>query len=117
MNIQIKYHHMPTAKDLSEYVEYRLSHSLDRFASRIRRIVMHLYDMNGPRGGVDKKCLAVVDFNVGGAVAIELRDANSFAVVDRVSDRLKVLLHRKLGRRRWKRPLKSTLLTGENDGD
>jgi len=116
MDIRIRYHHMPTAQDLSEYVEYRLSHSLDRFAGRIRRIVMHLYDMNGPRGGVDKKCLAVVDFNVGGNVAIEVRDANSFSAVDRVSDRLKERLHRELGRRRWKRSLKRTLLTGGNDG-
>ena len=116
MDIQIKYHHMPTPKDLSEYVEYRLSHSLDRFAGGIRRIVMNLYDMNGPRGGVDKRCLAVVALSGGGSVAIELRDADSFSVVDRVSDRLKELLHRKLGRRRWKRPMKTTLLTGENDG-
>ena len=116
MKIQIKYHHMPTAKGLTEYVQYRLSHSLDRFAGRIRRIVMHLYDMNGPRGGVDKKCLAVVALNGGGNVAIELRDADSFSAVDQVSDRLKELLHRKLGRRRWKRPLKAILLTGENNG-
>jgi len=115
MNIQVKYHHMPTATDLSEYVEYRLSHALDRFRGRIRRVVMHLYDMNGPRGGVDKKCVAVVDFKIGGNVAVELQDSDSFSAVDKVSDRLKERLRRELGRRRWRRPLSTELPTGEKD--
>ncbi len=103
MDVQIKYHHTPEKKELNDHIEHRLSLALDRFERRIQRIVMHIYDMNGPRGGVDKRCMALVQLKPGGSVAFELRDTDMFCVVDRVADRLKERLRRELDRRRWTR--------------
>jgi len=103
MNVQIKYHHMPEKKELSDYIQHRIALALDRFERRIQSIAMHIYDMNGPRGGVDKRCLALVHLRPGGNVAFALRDTDEFTAVDRVADRLKERLRRELGRRRWSR--------------
>ncbi len=93
---------MTEKEDLSEHIEQRLSQALDRFQRRIRRIVMHVYDLNGPRGGVDKRCLALVHLKPGGELAFELRDADAFSAVDRLSDKLKERLSRELAKRRSK---------------
>jgi ribosome-associated translation inhibitor RaiA len=41
---------------LRQYVERRLQFALDRFAARIDRIEIRLEDVNGPRGGLDRRC-------------------------------------------------------------
>ena len=105
MEIQIKFHHMQDKANLSDHIEHRLSLALDRFERSIRHVVMHIYDMNGPRGGVDKKCLALIALRPGGSVAYELTDTDIFSAVDRLSDKLKERLRRVLDKRRSKRRL------------
>ncbi|HET8712158.1 MAG TPA: HPF/RaiA family ribosome-associated protein [Gemmatimonadales bacterium] len=39
-----------------EYVTRRLGLALDRFDHRIDRVQVRLEDVNGPRGGEDKRC-------------------------------------------------------------
>ena len=41
---------------LPEYVERRLQFALDRFAAQIQRAEVRLVDVNGTRGGVDRRC-------------------------------------------------------------
>lgn len=103
MDVQVKYHSVKSREDLSEHIQHRISLALDRFERSIRNVVMHVYDMNGPRGGVDKRCLALVQLKQGSSVAYDLRDTDLFSAVDRIADRLKERLRRRLGRRRWKR--------------
>ncbi len=114
MDVQVKYHSVKVREDLSDHIERRLSLALDRFERSIRNIVMHVYDLNGPRGGVDKRCLALIQLRTGGSVAFELRDTDLFSAVARISDGLKERLRRELDRRRWKRSArKKTFLEKE----
>lgn len=41
---------------LREYIERKLESALDRFDHRLDRIQVRLEDVNGPRGGLDKRC-------------------------------------------------------------
>lgn len=41
---------------LREYIERKLELALDRFDHRLERIQVRLEDVNGPRGGLDKRC-------------------------------------------------------------
>lgn len=41
---------------LRQHVERRFQFALDRFAARIERVDIRLEDVNGPRGGVDRRC-------------------------------------------------------------
>ena len=41
---------------LREYIERKLELALDRFDHRLDRIQVRLEDVNGPRGGLDKRC-------------------------------------------------------------
>jgi hypothetical protein len=45
---------------LRAHAERRLRYALGRFRMRLRSVILRLDDVNGPRGGNDKRCQIVV---------------------------------------------------------
>jgi len=60
-----------------DLVRNRLAFALDRFASRVRSITVRMDDVNGPRGGADKRCRVLV--HVRGLPEIFVEDLASDA--------------------------------------
>jgi hypothetical protein len=56
MNIDIRWKRARKSKAIEEHARRRAGFALDRFAEQIRRISLRFEDLNGPRGGVDKRC-------------------------------------------------------------
>ncbi|MGE3512250.1 MAG: HPF/RaiA family ribosome-associated protein [Vicinamibacterales bacterium] len=74
--------------DVSEQVQKRLEFAMGRFAGRVRSLSVRLTDLNGPRGGVDKKCLIAVRLDrPRRVIVIEDVDADESALVGRAADR------------------------------
>lgn len=46
----------PVTPALQEYAERQLKTALDRFGDRVERVTVRMDDVNGPRGGLDKRC-------------------------------------------------------------
>lgn len=66
----------------------RLEYALGRFGRRVRSVTVRLTDVNGPRGGVDKKCAVAVRLNAPKRlVVIEDVDAEAAIAIDRAADR------------------------------
>ena len=90
-------------------VERRLEFALDRLGGRVSRVQVVLADLNGPRGGIDKRCLMVADVLRGGQLIIEQRADSWPGAVDAAAGRLAEAVRRRLawqrrGRRRRSRP-------------
>ncbi len=69
-------------------VEKRVRAALQRYAAHIRAVRVHLKDINGPRGGVDKECTIAVRLAVPPRLlVIEDVDSNAAAAADRAADR------------------------------
>ncbi len=87
---------------LRERVERRLGFALGRFGDRVGRVAVHLSDVNGPRGGVDKRCRIVAEVPGGrsGAVVIEDAAAELDPLIDRAADRIGQSVRRRLDRGR-----------------
>jgi len=83
-----------------EHVERRLGFALGRFGDRIGRATVHLADVNGPRGGEDKRCWVVVDILGRGRVVVEDTDCDVQVAIDRMADRVGQAVRRKLDRAR-----------------
>lgn len=67
----------------------RLEFALGRFANRVRSLRVRLTDVNGPRGGLDKKCLITVRLTrPRRVIVIEDVDADERAAVSRTVERL-----------------------------
>ena len=66
----------------------RLEFALGRFAGGVRSLRVRLTDVNGPRGGPDKKCLIAVRLTrPGRVIVIEDVDADHAVVIGRAAER------------------------------
>lgn len=56
--------------EVSQFVQHRMSFALDRFR-HLRRLLVFIEDVNGPKGGTDKRCRITADFAFATVVAHE----------------------------------------------
>jgi putative sigma-54 modulation protein len=98
MDIQSQGFHLSDA--IRDYVMNQLAHTLNHGDAAITRVVVRLSDINGPRGGDDKRCLIEVRLKAAGAVVIEDTEANLYFAIDRATERAGRTLARRLGRLR-----------------
>jgi putative sigma-54 modulation protein len=93
---------------LAELTEHRLQRALGRFATRVRRVRVCLNDVNGPRGGVDKRCRMRVDLFPRGLVVVEAVDAAFepalLGAAERIVRRVHAAIERKRDAHRRRRP-------------
>lgn len=83
---------------LREYTGRRLKFALARAEGHIRRVTVRLSDVNGPRGGIDKRCRIQVTINGLAAVVIEDTEADLYLAIDRAADRTGRSVARRLAR-------------------
>ena len=81
------------------HVRRRLHEGLAHYAPRLRGVTVRVSDVNGPRGGVDKRCHLEVTADAVGTVVVEEVDADLYRAVDRAAARLRRQLAREFGRR------------------
>jgi putative sigma-54 modulation protein len=87
MKIRIIKRNVEVDEALRRQVERRLGLAFGRFVSRIGCIVVRFSDINGHRGGVDKRCQIEVDLLPARAVRAEDTAAGLFAAVARAANR------------------------------
>ena len=100
MQMQLSARNFKMKQDLHDLVERRLQFALGRFSSRIKRVRLVLSDENGPRGGIDKKCLIEVSLVASGKMLVEVTDAEIEPAVSRAADRIARRVNDELDRRR-----------------
>lgn len=72
---------------LRAYTEHRLATALGWARRHMRKLAVWLSDVNGPRGGVDKRCKIQVQLDNGREVIIEECEADLYAAIGRAADR------------------------------
>ncbi len=77
-------------------VERRLRFALGRFGDHIGRVTVHLIDVNGPRGGADKKCRVVVEVLGRNPLVLEDTSERLTVAIDRAADRVGLMLRRRI---------------------
>lgn len=98
MRIQLVDGRIPTTPGMVAFVHARLGAALDRFASRIREVQVRITDINGPKGGLDKRCTILVTVGGGGQVIARGIDADFYAAIGKAVATLKSLVGRRLQR-------------------
>ena len=86
-----------------EHVKRRLSEGLSYYAPRVRGVTVRVSDVNGPAGGVDKRCRLEIVAERVGDLRVEEVDRDLYKAVDRSVARLRRMLAREFGRNRTKR--------------
>jgi len=96
MQMDVLSGNLPNSDAIDTHTQRRLAFALGRFARRIEHVRVRFADINGPRGGIDKRCAIECSLGPYGAVVIEETDADLYTAVDRASHRVKVAVRRKL---------------------
>lgn len=68
-----------TEQEVRQFTERRVRFALDRFR-QTRRVAVFIEDVNGPKGGADKRCRIVAEFGFASVVIEEVRPAWQSAV-------------------------------------
>jgi putative sigma-54 modulation protein len=84
------------AQALRSYVERRLRFSLDRFGGLVGRATVRI----SPDGPKEIRCFVSIEVDTLGPIAVEERDADLFAAIDRATGKLGRLVGRELERSR-----------------
>jgi ribosome-associated translation inhibitor RaiA len=95
------------------YLRRKLSRKLAKFQTAIERIGVRFDDVNGPRGGRDKRCRIKVVLKSLPSVYVEERRESVQAAMDRALARVEHTVGQAVQRRRM-RPLKRR--RGEGEG-
>jgi ribosomal subunit interface protein len=98
MQIEIQARGFTLTQALRGYIERRLSFALSARYADINRLRVRLSDINGPRGGNDKRCQVQVMLTGQTPVVIEDTQSDLYVAIDRASDRARRTLTRRLGR-------------------
>ena len=103
MHLRVQARNAEISQTFEEWIERRLWFALAKFGRRICRITASLADINGPRGGVDQRCLVEVLLLPSGRIEAEATDADAALAVSRATSRISRRLRDTLERRRAKR--------------
>lgn len=102
MQIDIQARNFSLTGALRSHVERRLRFALTCFDDHIQRVVIRLSDINGPRGGADKRCHLQVVLDGLSDVVVEDIETNLYIAIDRATDRAGRTVGRRLARQRHK---------------
>jgi len=100
MQIDIQARNFSLTDALRGHVERRLGSALSTRNTHIQRVTVRLSDINGPRGGEDKRCHIQVVLPQLPDVVIEDTDEDMYNAIDRAADRAGQTVGRRLTRHR-----------------
>ncbi|OGB00897.1 MAG: hypothetical protein A3E25_02475 [Burkholderiales bacterium RIFCSPHIGHO2_12_FULL_69_20] len=105
----------PLAAPLRALAVGRMTFVLRRLGTLVAHARLRLSDVNGPRGGVDKRCQIAVRTDAGGTVVITAASHDWRTAIDDALARAAQVLRRKLQRGRPVRIPRTARATGLTD--
>lgn len=100
MQIDIQARQFSLTDALRNHTESRARFALASSNNHIQRVEIRLSDINGPRGGADKRCHVRVLLPDLPDVVVEDIEADMYVAIDRAIDRAGRTVARRLARRR-----------------
>lgn len=103
MHIEIQTNGFELTAGLREHTERRLRFALSWASHDVRKVAVRLFDINGPRGGNDKRCRIQIPLPGTADVMIEDTEPDLYIAIDRAADRADRAVARLLERQRQHR--------------
>ena len=100
MRIEVRFRGIEAPDALREHVVRRLHFRLSRFHGKVGSVVVGIGDINGPKGGVDKRCHVMARGPAFAPVMIEQLSADPYSAVDLAFERAARAVGRQLARAR-----------------
>jgi putative sigma-54 modulation protein len=98
MRIEIKARNIDITDELRELVRRHIRFAFGRIQHRVHRVAVTLSDVNGPRGGVDQRCLVRVSGRPSWHVVVRDEDAEVTTALSRALNRAGRVVARRIDR-------------------
>ena len=99
MRIDIRSNGLALTEAARGYAARRLRYALARAVEQVQRVAVHLGEVDGPRGGTDRRCRVRVTLKSGADVVIDDVESDLYAVIDRAASRAGRCVARSVSRR------------------
>ncbi len=86
MKMEVRFHRIQNSDSLSRYIERRIQFALSRFGNKISAVTVRLEDLNGPKGGLDKKCQIIIRLK-SRMLILEGVEENIYTAIDLTAER------------------------------
>lgn len=103
MQMQLRVVGVEVSSSFRSEVLARVERQLQRFMHEIESVVIRIEDLNGPKGGVDKRCRVTLRGKGFTSLTLEDRSQSARAALDLALDRLVYTLRRTIDRQRGQR--------------
>lgn len=100
MHIDIQARGFELTDGLREHTMRRLSFATDWARDEVRRVTVRLSDINGPRGGEDKRCLIQIPLTGRADIVIDELDSDLYVAIDKAIGRIERVLTKQIERAR-----------------
>lgn len=101
MMVEVRSTNVPMSEALEGHVWKKIELASRRFADRIQKVVVRLADLNGPRGGEDKRCsISARLWTSAPTIVVEATDADAYVAVSQATARLHEKVARVIARRK-----------------
>ncbi len=100
MNVKIQARGFELTEALQEYAQRRVDFALSWYRAEIQSLEIRLSDVNGPKGGRDKRCAIQLRLRGEPSLRVDDVETNMYAAIDRAVDRCKRTLARRVARLR-----------------
>jgi putative sigma-54 modulation protein len=101
MKLELRTSNLQSSPSLEAHVVRKLDFALRRFAGRIERVLVRLADINGPRGGQDKRCRIAASLSGAPSVIVEATHANAYVAITHAAARLHAQVARMIAMHGW----------------
>lgn len=98
MRLQLIDGRIPTSNALMSHVSQKFTNVLKVFADRLGNVQVRITDTNGPRGGIDKSCVAYAHIHGAGAIAVKVKSPDFYGAIDRAAEKLRRAIDRRVSR-------------------
>ena len=98
MQIDIQSRGFSLTEALLSYTRKRLLTAMSYCSGHVNRVAVRLTDINGPRGGADKRCHIQVALTGIADVVVEDTEVDLYAAIDRAINRARRTVFRKVDR-------------------
>lgn len=100
MRVEIKTSGFDLTDGLRDHARRRLEFALDWAGHDVRSVSIRLSDINGPRGGKDKRCQIRIPLPGNRGVVIQDTESDLYVAIDLAAERASQTLERRLCRLR-----------------
>lgn len=102
MKVQVNARHLGLTKELKMHVKRRLKFALGSRHEQVKRVEVMLSDVNGPKGGEDKRCQVLVKIEGQEDVVVEDTQSHLYSAIDRAASRASQTVSKRISRLRHK---------------